>query len=50
MVCMENWGEFYTKHKDAKYYTSFYDRNMPRNDILDTFRPLKEIVKGKIKC
>ena len=40
---------FYTKHKEEKYYTSFYDKIEPRNDILDTFRPMKEVVLGEIR-
>ena len=32
-----------------KYYTSFYDKTEPRNDILDTFRPMKEVVLGEIQ-
>lgn len=46
--CAWEIGNFYTKHKDEKYYTSFYDRDEPRNDILDTFRPMKEVVSGEI--
>ncbi len=48
--CAWEIGNYYTKHKDEKYYTSFYDRTEPRNDILDTFRPMKEVVLGEIKC
>lgn len=48
--CAWEIGNYYTKHKDEKYYTSFYDRTEPRNDILDTFSPMKEVVLGKIKC
>ena len=32
-----------------KYYTSFYDKTEPRNDILDTFRPMREVVLGEIR-
>ena len=48
--CAWEIGNFYNKHKEEKYYTSFYDKNEPRNDILDTFRPMKEVIMGKIKC
>ncbi len=48
--CAWEIGNFYNKHKEEKYYTSFYDRAEPRNDILDTFRPMKEVIMGEIKC
>lgn len=48
--CAWEIGNYYTKYKDEKYYTSFYDRTEPKNDILDTFRPMKEVVLGEIKC
>lgn len=48
--CAWEIGNFYTKYKDEKYYTSFYDKTEPRNDILDTFRPMKEVVLGEIQC
>ena len=48
--CAWEIGNYYNKHKDEKYYTSFYDRAEPRNDILDTFSPMKEVVLGEIKC
>lgn len=47
--CAWEIGNFYTKHKEEKYYTSFYDKSEPRNDILDTFRPMKEVVLGEIQ-
>lgn len=47
--CAWEIGNFYTKHKEEKYYTSFYDKIEPQNDILDTFRPMKEVVLGKIR-
>lgn len=47
--CAWEIGNFYTKNKDEKYYTSFYDKTEPRNDILDTFRPMKEVVSGEIR-
>ena len=47
--CAWEIGNFYTKHKEEKYYTSFYDKKEPRNDILDTFRPMKEVVLGEIR-
>lgn len=47
--CAWEIGNFYTKHKDEKYYTSFYDKTEPQNDILDTFRPMKEVVLGEIR-
>lgn len=47
--CAWEIGNFYTKHKEEKYYTSFYDKTEPRNDILDTFRPMKEVVLGEIQ-
>lgn len=47
--CAWEIGNFYTKHKEEKYYTSFYDKTEPRNDILDTFRPMKEVVLGEIR-
>lgn len=48
--CAWEIGNYYNKHKDEKYYTSFYDRTEPRNDILDTFSPMEEVVLGEIKC
>ena len=47
--CAWEIGNFYTKHKEEKYYTSFYDKTEPRNDILDTFRPMREVVLGEIR-
>ena len=47
--CAWEIGNFYTKHKEENYYTSFYDKIEPRNDILDTFRPMKEVVLGEIR-
>lgn len=47
--CAWEIGNFYTKHKNEKYYTSFYDKTEPRNDILDTFRPMKEVIHGNIQ-
>lgn len=46
--CSWEIGNFYTKHKTEKYYTSFYDRVLPTNDILDSFKPMRDIVQGKI--
>lgn len=48
--CAWEIGNYYTKHRDEKYYTSFYDRTEPKNDILDTFNPMKEVVSGEILC
>ena len=47
--CAWEIGNYYTKHKEEKYYTSFYDRAVPRNDILDTFKPMKEVINGMIR-
>jgi hypothetical protein len=47
--CAWEMGNFYTKHNEDKYYTSFYDKTEPRNDILDTFKPMREVVLGEIK-
>ncbi len=47
--CAWEIGNFYTKHKEEKYYTSFYDKTVPRNDILDTFRPMNEVVLGEMR-
>ncbi|MCC2228292.1 hypothetical protein [Blautia fusiformis] len=47
--CAWEIGNFYTKHKEEKYYTSFYDKTGPRNDILDTFKPMREVVLGEIR-
>lgn len=44
--CSWEIGNFYTKHSDEKYYTSFYDTIKTRNDILDTFKPMKDVVHG----
>lgn len=46
--CSWEIGNFYTKHSDEKYYTSFYDTIEVKNDILDTFKPMKEVVNGAI--
>lgn len=48
--CAWEIGNFYTKHKEEKYYTSFYDSAVPKNEILDTFKPMKDVVGGKIIC
>lgn len=47
--CAWEIGNFYTKHKSEKYYTSFYDKEEPRNDLLDTFQPMKEVIMGEIQ-
>lgn len=47
--CSWEIGNFYTKHSDEKYYTSFYDTTEPSNDILDTFKPMKEVVYGDMR-
>lgn len=47
--CAWEMGNFYTKHNEDKYYTSFYDKIEPRNDILDTFKPMREVIRGEIK-
>ena len=47
--CSWEIGNFYTKHNDEKYYTSFYDAVGISNDILDTFKPMKEVVHGYIR-
>ena len=47
--CSWEIGNFYTKHSDEKYYTSFYDTIEASNDILDTFKPMKEVVHGDIR-
>ena len=46
--CAWEIGNYYTKNKHEKFYTSFYDKVAPRNDLLDTFSPMKEVVNGKI--
>ena len=46
--CSWEIGNFYTKHSDEKYYTNFYDTREEPNDILDTFKPMKEVVHGAI--
>ncbi len=49
--CAWEIGNFYTKCGEEKYFTSFYDKAEPRrNDILDTFKPMKEVLNGEIKC
>lgn len=47
--CAWEIGNYYTKHRGNKYYTSFYDTEKPKNDMLDTFKPLKEVINGVIK-
>lgn len=47
--CAWEIGNFYTKKKEEKYYTSLYDREESRNDMLDTFKPFKEVIDGEIK-
>lgn len=46
--CSWEIGNYYTKHKTQKYFTSFYDKIPPTNDILDTFKPLKDVKQGVI--
>lgn len=48
--CSWEMGNYYTKNKGEKYYTSFYDKNEPRNDLLDSFKPMREVVQGEIRC
>ena len=40
---------FISKKQSEKYYTSFYDTTPPRNDLLDTFRPLENVENGYIR-
>lgn len=47
--CAWEIGNFYTKNKGKKYYTSFYDKSESSNDMLDTFKPMKEVVFGEIQ-
>ncbi|KHM51402.1 hypothetical protein SAMN02745671_02272 [Anaerovibrio lipolyticus DSM 3074] len=47
--CAWEMGNYYTKNKREKYYTSFYDKNEPRNDLLDSFKPMREVVQGEIQ-
>jgi hypothetical protein len=47
--CSWEIGNFYTKKQSEKYYTSFYDTTPPRNDLLDTFRPLENVENGYIR-
>lgn len=46
--CAWEIGNFYTKHNGEKYYTCFYDKFEPHNDLLDTFQPMREVVHGEI--
>ena len=46
--CSWEIGNFYTKNSEEKYYTSFYDKAEPCNDILDTFKPMKEVIAGRM--
>lgn len=46
--CSWEIGNFYTKHNENKFYTSFYDKEEPRNDILDSFKAMKEVRNGVI--
>lgn len=47
--CAWEIGNYYTKHKDKKYYTDFYETGKSHNDILDTFKSMKNVSKGVIK-
>ena len=47
--CAWEIGNFYTKHKDQKFYTSFYDKTKPNNVILDTFKPMEKVELGEIR-
>jgi len=38
-----------TYEKIIRNLVSFYDKTEPRNDILDTFRPMREVVLGEIR-
>lgn len=46
--CSWEIGNFYTKRETEKYYTSFYDKEIPRNDLLDSFKPMKMVDNGRI--
>lgn len=45
--CSWEIGNFYTNNK-SKFYTSFYDKDRPKNDLLDSFSPMFDIEAGKI--
>lgn len=46
--CSWEIGNFYTKHNDNKFYTSFYDKAEPKNDLLDSFKAMREVENGII--
>lgn len=46
--CSWEIGNFYTKRETEKYYTSFYDKSLPKNDILDSFKPIGDVNFGSI--
>lgn len=46
--CSWEIGNFYTKYNKEKYYISFYDSTPPKNDMLDSFKIMTKVEKGKI--
>lgn len=46
--CSWEIGNYYTKHKNEKFYVNFYGNSIKTNDILYSFRPLTRVVRGTI--
>lgn len=46
--CAWEIGNYYSIKKDEKYYLNFYETSSTKNKLLDTFKPMKGIKKGKI--
>lgn len=46
--CSWEIGNFYCKRKDEKYYINSYDIIPTKNDMLDSFKPMIDVVGGKI--
>lgn len=46
--CSWEIGFFYLKNRAEKYYTSFYDKRPTRNDMLDTFSAMLDVVNGEV--
>ena len=46
--CSWEIGFYYSKNQHEKYYTSFYDKQPTRNDLLDSFSIMTDVVNGQV--
>lgn len=46
--CAWEIGNFYTKHKDEKFLTNFYDSPYTSSDLLNNFNSFKFVLNGRV--